>query len=247
MGFFSTLSDELGKGAGKALVWMFTWERKGDEPQPRTNSLRIAVWSIILSLIFIPGLATCSFNQNKNSWNKSNSNKQKPTVTTFVSLKRNTREVFFPSENMFVLQPTQNGKQLYDLVGGMKYFFFHEAPNSNELSYVRAEPSSCVIILAGRKLKIYSKTKPLNAINVEDVVVRYIDRSALSFFDRLILFVQETISGKTLMHKKEDYWKPTYDTWNNSDFLDNGYAILIVTGMKRSELPDDAQGGLVCF
>jgi hypothetical protein len=76
MSFFKNLRAELGTGAGKgfnAVItsiweifsmfcgWLFRWQYREGEHPLHTNSFRIAVWSFILALIFMPGLVRCSF------------------------------------------------------------------------------------------------------------------------------------------------------------------------------------------
>ena len=68
MSFFKNLGSELGTGTGRGIVgvvsgvwkaisaflgWLFTWQHHNNEQPVQTNSLRIAVISVLLAFIFV--------------------------------------------------------------------------------------------------------------------------------------------------------------------------------------------------
>lgn len=216
------------------FVWLFTWEHTKNENEVKTNSLRIAVISIIFSIIFVPGLVTCAY-------------KPSGTTTVYVQLTTDEWKPTIPSPEHFVPQEPGNIRQ-YIIIKNKKYFLFQKPEKMETISSMMIHESSCAIIPAGEELRIYTKIKPKHAINMEDAVEYALKRETLTYYRQFMLFLDEQKRGKDLIFIAKQPWKRLAEEhWENILPFDNGYKLLTVQALAKSDTPENTPGGLVCF
>lgn len=251
MSFFKNLSAELGTATGKGIVglvkilgvifwkgvvWLFDWQHKGKEPEPKTNSFRMAAWSIILSVIFMPGLVTCSGTGNQTQVNQDNNK-----IVVTIQLQKGEDPVI-PNDEHFKSLPHSEAYS-YIVINNKKYFRYSESDEVNTEPATMVTESSCFIVPAGRALKIYTAYRPLVAINMETTLLRQVKKETVSYISRFFLFIREFLSGKSLLAVSEDSWLQTFYFWNDSFTTDGNMTAIMVKAKSNKDIP----GGLVCF
>lgn len=260
MSFFKNLRAELGTAAGKglanlagailtklweAIVWLFKWQHRGSEPEPKTNSFRMAAWSIILAIIFMPGLVTCSNtnNQSQNNYSGNNTNSGATRVTVQL---REGEEPIIPLDEDFRTLPYGVPRQ-YVVIENKKYYKYNEARNADDYPSVVIDEISCQIVPAGRELKIYTTRRPLNAVNMELILQRAVRPETASHISRLSLLLNEFTSGEPLLLVEKHGWKQTFDSWRDTYPLNGNLGIIKVKAQSKENNPSGTPGGLVCF
>lgn len=234
MSFFGKLGDELGEGIGrgsnKIVSWFFTWERKPEEHPLHTNTARIALWSLSLALLFVPGLVTCSFNKKEKA----------STVTVYVQLKEEKGFSTFPS-NEYFRSTTKEGSDRY--IHHEDYFLYlYKENNDGKIPIVTAIKKMCVIVPEGREIKIFALDPPVYVINMEDNVTYLKQYEALNFFQKINATILSFFL-KTKSYQTSNRWEYLASHWSETDHIFNLYS----KALSRKKLGSDVGGGFVCF
>ncbi len=252
MGFFRNLGDELGTGAGKGInaliqtiwkvicvfgAWLCRWHHEKGEHPLHTNSFRIAVWSFIVAIIFVPGLVTCSFPTPKVF---TVNNEDATSATVLVQL-QNGPLPSLPPKEFFV--PSTESAWIYEEIEGIKYFMYKDDGKGYALKKVNEH--FCVTVPAGREIHFLGEYRPRHAVNMVKKV-RYVKKSEYSspVWKTYLLFLALTHQSKE-PYRKEESWKTLHNEWET---VDTSY-VFTATALPSSEIPDsnNVTGGLVCF
>lgn len=247
MSFFKNLGDELGSATGKGVAtlisgiwkafwafcsWLFRWQHKTGEHEIRTNSFRIAVVSLIVAFIFVPGLVTCTFSPSKIL-----SFSDQKNVRLSVALHK--QEIpYFPKKERFAINYEQN-VQYYDDFEGRRLYTYHRDSNGKPHA-VKMEGNSSAVVPAGEKIRFVSKIPPMYVANMEDKVY-YIKRSQyVTTLDKIFLLFKTLPAGFT----NSDTWQFVSDNWEQVDF--DSYPIES-KALDKKDIDPDTAGGLVSF
>lgn len=261
MSFFKNLGSELGTGTGKGintlvsklwkllegfLSWLFTPEYKSNEGWMKTNSLRIACWSIILSVIFVPGLVTCSNSNNSESTNSKASEKDdNGKVSVSIQLRKGPESII-PNTEMFTPILDHNSR-VYTMVEGKKYYHFMEIKNLGEVSTALVDEPACVIVPAGREIKILVKHPPVFVVNMQNEVEMHVKREKTPYIIQLYLFIKEYGTKDHYTSSKKEPWLYLYNNWADLEGLPEGYFVIKGRALLNNQIKDNIKGGLVCF
>ena len=253
MSFFKNLGEELGTGAGKGIntffatcwkilcvfcSWLFKWEHKSNEGEFKTNSFRIATGSLILAVIFVPGLVTCSFKIPKIEDPSQESIK---TVSLKVSLSKKSIP-YFPKNNRFEINHEQ-GVQRYDDLGGIPFFSYHER-NDGKRPVIRVDRKLCAVVPAGKEISFITNRPPVYVANMENELHYATKVEFLSFFKKNTAALFYLIGGRNAVVHTVDDWEYVFDNWGKVD--SENYSIASVA-LPKKEILDNVAGGLVCF
>jgi hypothetical protein len=260
MSFIKNLGGELGTGVGKGIVgliaiagkilwvcltWLCDWKQNGKEPALRTNSLRMAAWSILLSIFLIPGLVTFNGTGNKAEDNNSEKSTSNETIPVSVQLREGEMPILPLAENFRTLP--DGDTRYYVLIENKKYFLYMEPSKLGDISKALVMDSSCYIVPAGRMLEFYTVQRPLIAINMERTLMRRLKNEANPYLLRILLSIKEMVAGKSLVAIREYSWKATFNSWEDSHPVHENFTLLTVKAMSKEDIPGGAPGGLVCF
>lgn len=233
MSFFSKLGDELGGGIGRGInslvSWIFRWEKKSGEHQLHTNTARIALWSICLALFFVPGLVTCSFTKTDNSQTPS-------TVRFYVQLGENVLYAFPSNEHFKVI--TKEGASRYTIFGDYALYSYKEQP-----TIVTAIQKTCVMVPAGKEIRISSLTAPVFVVNMEGSVNYFKRQAELNFFQKIYTFFLNIFLGIE-SYPTSNSWKHLREHWSEVDF--KNFSIRS-KALSKKNIIDNVDGGFVCF
>lgn len=230
MGLFNELGGGLGRSLNRIASWVFTWERKPGEHPLHTNTVRITLVSLFLSLFLVPGLVTCSFNK-----------KEEPsTVTIYVQLKEGRGFSVFPSNERFY-STTKEGTDRY--ISHEDYFLYLYKENDNgETSKVTVVSEMCATVPAGREIEIFSLTPPRYVVNMENNVIYSKRYKALNFFQKINATILYSFFGKQT-YSTSDTWEHFAFNWDEVNTLFTFYS----KALPKKKLGDDVGGGFVCF
>lgn len=145
-----------------------------------------------------------------------------------------------PSVEDFAAQPEIGMKIFVTMKGDpRKYVLFHEGKVGEDAQMTVSE-SLCAVVPYGRALYIFTKIRPVYALNMEGKLQFVAKEGKKGFYytwkDRIFDIQGKMIKGR---------WKDVYHSWND---VDSEFAIL-VRALPREKLffPDSAPGGIVCF
>ena len=246
MGFFKNLGDELGTSTGKGFAaivstlwkllcsfasWLFRWEHKAGEHELHTNSFRLAAVSLILALLFVPGLVTCTFNPLK-ILNVNGST----SVRLNVALHK--QEIpYFPRKERFAINHDQN-VQYYDDFGGRKLYTFHRNSNGKPHA-IKIEGRSCAVVPAGEEINFLSVFPPVYVANMKDNVTYTKKEQYITLADRVMFLINPSkgsMSSDTWIHISDHWGEVNPDTF-----------FLHAEALDKKDIDEDTAGGLVCF
>ena len=253
MSFFKNLGSELGTGTGRGIVgvvsgvckaisaflgWLFTWQHHNNEQPVQTNSLRIAVISVLLAFIFVPGLIRCSpgTSTSQNSFTSTSSANSEGKVKVVVNLEKTSMSVF-PDKDKFAIQK-ETDILYYKYIEGKKLYLYH-ARVDGKPPFIKLGVDTCAAIPAGYKVILISLSPPMFAINMENTV-QYVKRNDFLTLGEKIEHFLRLKEELVFMNS----WKFVSDNWNAVDY--DKYAI-VAKALDQSQIDPETGGGVVCF
>ncbi len=253
MGFFKNLGDELGTGAGKGFnafitvcwkifcafcSWLFKWQHKSNEHELHTNSLRIAIGSLILAFIFIPGLVTCSFSP-KDLVNNKIVSPGGVYIKPNISIRSPS---FFPKNESFEIDYEQD-VQHYREFDGMRLFSYHHR-NNRSFPVIHIESDSCTVVPAGKMIGFQTNRPPVYAANMKDIVYYAEKIEYINFFKRNTVFLYALVDELKNFTRTSNSWKYVTTHWIE---VDTSRYNIVAEALDKKDIPDNVAGGLVCF
>ncbi len=161
------------------------------------------------------------------------------TVTNKIQLEQGM-PAKIPSVKDFASQPEMGAKIFVTMEDdSRKYVLFHEGKLGEDAQLTVSE-SLCAIVPYGRELYIFTKTRPMYALNMEGKLQFVAKEGKKGFYytwkDQIFDIQGKMIKGR---------WKDVYHSWND---VDSEFAIL-VRALPREKIffPDSVPGGIVCF
>ncbi|MCF7843703.1 hypothetical protein K9M47_02290 [Candidatus Gracilibacteria bacterium] len=253
MSFFKNLGDELGTATGKGIsvfisaFWKVTCvylsylckiERVPGEHIMHTNSFRIANWSLIIAILFVPGLVTCSFRPADIV-----NNKILNPGGVYLKINLSDRPPsFFPNSESFRIDNAEN-IQHYRNFDNMRLFSYHQRQSENFPTII-VDGKLCAVVPAGRKIGFKSLSPPVYAANMKNEVVYFIKMSELSFLRKqtaLYYYLMDYMDG---LQRTSNPWKDMVNEWSK---VETGGHKIIATALDKKDIPDGVLGGMVCF
>ncbi len=248
MGGFNKLSEQLGEGAGKGIVWsisklflglfavivgFFAWYRPSQWETPagkdflKHNTWRFAVTSLLVFFFVHPDFVRFSF---------THPDERAGSFSVFVQLKSGNLP---PAPNKMYFQPIQEGNELTYVAGGITYIRYGESRNG-DIPNVDVPQSGCAIIPAGKSSVLQIGVPPKAAVNMVDEV-HFVARGVLqpeTLSEKILwpLFGQPRIVTRD--------WKFIRSNWSSVETSKNGIS---VTALKAHSIPYPHSGGLACF
>lgn len=254
MSFFKNAGDELGTGLGKgivvlvatfwkALCWLCRVEHKENEGTIKTNSFRIASWSIIFSIMFIPGLVTCSRIIPDTISNNPPFQQQKDTITIRVQLTDGSHPAGFPTQEFF--EPLgDNTTNVYRDLGETRFFHYQKRTDGKP-SRIRVNEKLCAMVPAGKEIYISTNFKPVFVANMENSVSYHRRYETLNSVQKFLIFVTRS-AGDSRSYKTDNSWQFISDHWG--EVVDSKNFVITGRALSEKDLIDkDAAGGIVCF
>lgn len=252
MSFFKNLGAELGTGTGKGVnaifisfwkiicfyaSYLFKIEHKDGEHILHTNSFRIANWSLLLALIFTPGLVTCSFKPSEilSTINKPN------TVAIKVAL--NIQPIpFFPTNERFNIDHNQK-IQHYTDINGIRFFAYHRR-SGEKFPIITVKEHLCAIVPAGEKIAFDTHLFPVYVVNMKDIVIYDEKMNSISFFKRYTAVFYFLFGSLDKINQTSNTWEYLYNHWESVDTKNN---YIFGEALDSKDILDNIAGGIVCF
>lgn len=222
---------------------LFKWIFSIDEGKPELFYHRIGFRFMLLALILA---YTSDFSKSVtkvvNDYTPPHLTQQKESYRVSIQLNNGVLRGF-PDPPMFESKgDNQNGKVI--IVNDTVYMYYQKRDDGLIPFYGDIPENRCLLIPAGKELKILSQNKPVSAVNMENLVSYGIRYESSNFYQKLWAF------GGTFTH--DVAWYPTSDTWkhivDNWDTVEKTKKPLTVKALTKEKMLDsDAGGGVVCY
>ncbi len=248
MGGFNKLSEQLGEGTGKGIVWVisklflglfaaivgfFAWYRPSQWETPagkdflKHNTWRLAVTSLLVFFFVHPDFVKFSFTHPEERSGK---------VALFVQLESGDLP---PVPGKLYFQPVQEGSETSFTANGITYIRYEESRN-DATPFANIPPKGCSIVPAGKSSVLQIGVPPKAAVNMVDEV-HFVARGVLqpeTLSEKILwpLFGQPRIVTRD--------WKFIRSNWSSVETSKNGIS---VTALKAHSIPYPHSGGLACF
>ena len=241
----SLFMANLQRITGNIFGWFFGITRGN----PALLFQRVGTRIIILALLLGFGFNQSASQQNEKSNNNGkgttttpstpHTNNSSDTVTLKVQLKKQNLPDF-PTKEFFTVR-TEDA-WIYRVVEGRKYFYYSQAPEG-KIPAMIVDDSRCVAVPAGREIKFITKFVPTYAANMKNKIIYARKSEEVDLLKKAVLFIVQGRIPDSNPYYLMISWTDAYEEWNAFDTS----AGFVAQALTLDEIPDNVQGGLVCF
>lgn len=119
--------------------------------------------------------------------------------------------------------------------GDGRIYYLYNEPTPTSIDLLKIDRAACVVVPAGRKIRLLSDRKPIYADNVEDrvtIVHKKYGFTLGSMFDNVLIEVTDW------------QWEKVHDHWED---VETKRHIILVKALESWELPKGSSGARICF